>query len=59
MTWLTFRIDVELDGHQAAGFIADRAGPVAFLAVGFGAALILSEREFARPLLYRVLFMFR
>ena len=42
---------MKLNGHQAAGLVADRARPVAFLAFRFDAALILAEREVARPLL--------
>ena len=42
---------MELDGHQAAWFVANRAGPVALSAIGYGAALILTERKLARALL--------
>src|SRR5579875_850280 len=42
---------MELNSHQDRGLVADRAGAVTLAAVRFDAALVLSERERARPLL--------
>ena len=44
MTWFTFRIDVKLDGHQAAGLIADRVS--AFVIAGYCAATAVLYKQF-------------
>jgi hypothetical protein len=43
MAWFPLWVDVELNRHQTAGLIADCAGSVPLLAIGSGAALILTE----------------
>src|SRR6185437_8143708 len=50
MTRAALRIDMQLDGHQAAGLVADGPGPVTLSSAGFGAALVFAKRELARPL---------